>query len=152
MIVVARCCEADEQRNKLYDKRLNFDDRESRLNISSEKIIYSLFLLVFTFILRRNSGNEKKIDCWCSNVLVWPRWNGKRVTKIYKSDEKTRIFGPDFPSNARHLGPVWPPVWINVISRSRFSRICFIFWFLFVCLFVGFQFALSYSSFCLHTP
>lgn len=61
MIVVARCCEADEQRNKLYDKRLNFDDRESRLKISSEKIIYSLLLLVFTFILRRNSGNEKKI-------------------------------------------------------------------------------------------
>lgn len=61
MIVVARCCEADEQRNKLYDKRLNFDDRESRLKISSEKIIYSLFLPVFTFILRRDSGNEKKI-------------------------------------------------------------------------------------------
>lgn len=41
----------------------------------------------------------------------------KEVCK--RKAQKTGIFGPDFPSDARHLGPVWPPVWINVISRSR---------------------------------
>lgn len=48
----------------------------------------------------------------------------KKVCK--RKRKKTGIFGPDFPSDARHLGPVWPPVWINVISRSRFFRLPFL--------------------------
>lgn len=65
-------------------------------------------------------------------LVLWieGRWKRKEharenIKRCGKKNAKTGIFGPDFPSDARHLGPVWPPVWINVISRSRFFRLPF---------------------------
>lgn len=81
--------------------------------------------------------------------LVLPieaRWKRKEHARenikwCANENAKTGIFGPDFPSDARHLGPVWPPVWINVISRSRFFRLPF---FLFIYLSISLAFFHSF--------
>lgn len=70
------------------------------------------------------------------------------IKRCANENAKTGIFGPDFPSDARHLGPVWPPVWINVISRSRFFRLpsfLFIYLFISLALFHSFFFYRSLS-------
>lgn len=71
------------------------------------------------------------------------------IKRCANENAKTGIFGPDFPSDARHLGPVWPPVWINVISRSRFFRLPS---FLFIYLFISLALFHSFSSIALFLP
>lgn len=45
----------------------------------------------------------------------------ENIKRCANENAKTGIFGSDFPSDARHLGPIWPPVWINVIQRDHAS-------------------------------
>lgn len=108
----------------------------------------------FSTPLARSASGERERENPSPFPLVLPieaRWKRKEharenIKRCANENAKTGIFGPDFPSDARHLGPVWPPVWINVISRSRFFRLPF---FLFIYLSIYLSLALFHSFFLL---
>lgn len=67
-------------------------------------------------------GSDRGPDESGNNGRAWERNENttkRHVEQTKAQNKKRESLGPTFPSEARHLGPVWPPVWINVISRSR---------------------------------
>lgn len=101
----------------------------------------------FSFPLTKPANRERESPPFPLVLPIEARWKRKEharenIKRCANENAKTGIFGPDFPSDARHLGPVWPPVWINVTSRSRFFRLPF---FLFI--YLSISLALFHSFF-----